>query len=354
MSAPKKEEREVVQALNVLRRYGAELERRGIDNPASIPQKVVDAGNYLFRTVGDSFSRRVCLAGTREMVSDNIKLFHQGKINKQKFLKRTKFDLLPFGRRPAAIQLFNDGDIEGYANLLGKEFVNLGQFTYEPEDMPLVFSGAIGRLASVFMSWPIEYIEMQAHFVKTGHWESILYYYLAAMAVQNGLRYAGIETNPYGYGDVQIGNHRISLIPGGWFLSGSMPTGFSPAIQILLTGGKVVGVHTKGASDRFLAETREEFKRAAKILIPFGLAAGDIIQAIEEIQSGTYGKRDKNGRLIYVSDESEVILRGLGFTTPAESEKRYREPVYEVWEPGYQPSKPIGPRREAPSWWATY
>lgn len=334
INAPKKEEREVVNALNILRRYGAELERRGIDNPASIPQKVVDAGNFLFRKV-DSGSRRICLTGTREMVSDAYKLLHQGKINKQEFLKKTKFDLLPFGRRPEAIELFNNGEIEGYANLLGKEFVRLGQYTYEPEDMPLIFSGTMGRLASVFMSWPIEFIEMQAHFIKTGHWENVIYYYLAAMAVQNGLRYAGIETNPYGYGDVQIGNHRISLIPGGWFLFGSVPTGFSPAIQIIYSGGKAAAVYTKGASDRWLNEAKREFMRSTNILIPFGLAGKDIIQAIEEIQSGEYGKRDKNGRLIYISDESEVILRGLGFTTPTEAEEtgRYRKPIYEVGAP---------------------
>ncbi|GAH84393.1 unnamed protein product, partial [marine sediment metagenome] len=253
----------------------------------------------------DSLNRRVCLTGTREMVSDAYKLLHQGKINKQEFLKKTKFDLLPFGRRPEAIELFNNGETEKYANLLGEEFVKLGQYTYEAEDMPLLFAGNMGRLASVFMSWPIEYAEMQAHFVKTGHWEAILYYYLAATAVQNGLRYAGVEVNPYGYGDVKIGNHRISLIPGGWFLFGSVPTGFSPAIQILYSGGKAAAVYTKGASDRYLNEAKREFERATQILLPFKIAGSDIIQAIEEIQSGTYGKRDKNGRLIYISDETE-------------------------------------------------
>jgi len=198
--------------------------------------------------------------------------------------------------------------------------------------MPLLFSGSTGRLASVFMSWPIEYIEMQAHFVKTGHWENIIYYYLAAMAVQNGLRYAGIETNPYGYGDVKIGNHRISLVPGGWFLLGSIPTSFSPAIQILYTGGRVAAVYLKGGSDRYLNTIKQEFLRSTGVLAPFKIAGSDIVQAIKEIQSGTYGKRDKNGRLIYISDETEVILRGLGFTTPTEAEKtgRYREPIYEL------------------------
>ncbi|MBA7710425.1 hypothetical protein ES703_119367 [subsurface metagenome] len=255
INCPKKEEREVIEALNILRKYGAELERRGIDNPASVPQQVADAGNFLFRKV-DSLSRRVCLTGTREMVSDMYELYEKGKIDKQQFLKKTKFDLVPFGRRPEAIEFFNKGDMDGYRKVLGEEFVKLGQYTYEPEDMPLIFSGAVGRLASVFMSWPIEYIEMQAHFVKTGHWENIIYYYLAATAVQNGLRYAGIETNPYGYGDVKIGNHRISLVPGGWFLLGSIPTSFSPAIQILYTGGRVAAVYLKGGSDRYLNRER--------------------------------------------------------------------------------------------------
>lgn len=348
LAAPKEEEKEVVEALGILRRYGAELERRGIDNPSSIPQKVADAGNFLFRKV-DSLSRRVCLAGTREMVSDNYVLLHQGKINKQEFLKKTKFDLLPFGRRPEAIELFNDGDVEGYANVLGEEFVKLGQYTYEPESMPLIFSGATGRLASVFMSWPIEFAEMQAHFVKTGHWESILYYYLAASAVQNGLRYAGIETNPYGYGDVQVGNHRISLIPGGWFLAGSTPTGLSPALQIMYSGGRAVAVYGKGASDRYLNQVKQEFLRSTNIIAPFGLAVKDIIQAIEEIQSGTYGKRDKNGRLIYISDEAEVILRGLGFTTPTEAEDRYREPILELGEVT-KLSKKVK-KKEEKYWW---
>jgi len=348
LNCPKTEEREVIESLNILRKYGAELERRGIDNPASVPQKVADAGNFLFRKV-DSLNRRVCLTGTREMVSDAYKLLHQGKINKQQFLKKTKFDLLPFGRRPEAIELFNDGEIEKYANVLGEEFVKLGQYTYEAEDMPLAFAGSAGRLASVFMSWPIEYIEMQAHFVKTGHWERILYYYLAAMAVQNGLRKVGIETNPYGYGDVKIGNHRISLIPGGWFWTGSVPSGFSPAIQIIYSGGKAVAVYTKGASDRYLNEAKREFLRSTQIIAPFKLAISDVVQVIEEIQSGTYGKRDKNGRLIYISDETEVILRGLGFTTVEEAERRYREPIYEMFEPGYQPSKPSPIGRKAPT-----
>lgn len=352
-NAPRKDTRELADALNILRKYGAELERRGIDNPASIPQKVVDAGNFIFRKA-DGGSRLTGLGAHKELVPDMYKLYQQGKITKQQFLRRTKFDLVPFGRRPELIELFNKGDIEGYMKLSAKELIKLGQFTYEPEDMPLIFSGSLGRVASVFMTWPIEFAEMQGQFVQSRRWETILYYYLAAMAVQNGLRYAGIETNPYGYGDVKIGNHRISLIPGGWFLLGSAPTGFSPALQILYTGGRVVAVHGKGASDRFLAELRADLKRASKILIPFGLAGSDIIQAIEEIQSGTYGKRDKNGRLIYVSDESEVILRGLGFTTVEEAERRYREPIYEFGEEERKLGKPTPLRREAPSWWETH
>ena len=325
----RKDTRELADALGILRKYGAELERRGIDNPASIPQKVADAGNFLFRSA-DTGSRLTGLAAQRELVTDMYKLYQQGKIDKPTFLRKTKFDLVPFGRRPELIELFNKGDIEGYTNLSAKELIKLGQYTYEPEDMPLIFSGSVGRLASVFMTWPLEYAEMHGQFIKAGRWESILYYYLAAMTVQNTLRYAGIETNPYGYGDIKIGTHRISLIPGGWFLLGSAPTGFSPALQILYTGGRVVAVHAKGASDRFLGQLRQELKRSTDILIPFRISQADITQAIIEIQSGTYGKRDKNGRLIYISDETEVILRGLGFSTVEEAQRRYREPIYEL------------------------
>lgn len=336
LSAPKTNERQLIESLNVLRKYGAELERRGVDNPASIPQRAIDASNFLFRSV-DSGSRRVCLSGTRALVHDEHKLLQQGKIDRGQFLKKTKFDLLPFGARPKALQLFKDGDIEGYANHLGKEFVKLGQYTYEPEDMPLAFAGNLGRLSSIFMSWPIEFAEMQAHFAKTGHWESILYYYVAATLVQNGLREAGIETNPYGYGDIEIGNHRISLIPGGWFLFGSVPTSFTPVLQVMYSGGRVVAVYLKGASDRYLNEVKNEFARSTQVLAPFRVAESDVAQAITEIMSGKYGKRDKNGRLIYVSDASEVILRGLGFTTVEEAQKtgRYREPIYKH-EPGHE------------------
>lgn len=336
INAPKQDERELIESLNVLRKYGAELERRGVDNPASIPQRVIDASNFLFRCV-DSGSRRVCLSGSRKLVHDKYKLLQDGKIDRGQFLKKTKFDLLPFGARPKALELFRDGDIEGYANHLGKELVKLGQYTYEAEDMPLAFAGNMGRLSSIFLSWPIEFAEMQAHFIKTGHWERILYYYVAATLVQNGLREAGIETNPYGYGDIEIGDHRISLIPGGWFLFGSVPTSFTPVLQVIYSGGRVAGVYLKGASDRYLNEVKNEFLRSTQVLAPFRIAEADIAQAITEIISGKYGKRDKNGRLIYISDLSEVILRGLGFTTPTEAEEtgRYREPIYKQ-EPSRQ------------------
>ncbi|MBA7710426.1 hypothetical protein ES703_119368 [subsurface metagenome] len=91
----------------------------------------------------------------------------------------------------------------------------------------------------------------------------------------------------------------------------------------------MAAVYLKGGSDRYLNEVKQEFLRSTGVLAPFKIAGSDIIQAIEEIQSGTYGKRDKNGRLIYISDETEVILRGLGFTTVEEARRRYRKPIWE-------------------------
>lgn len=115
-----------------------------------------------------------------------------------------------------------------------------------------------------------------------------------------------------------------------------------------------MATYAKGASDRYLNEVKQEFLRSTQVLAPFKIAASDIVQAIEEIQSGKYGKRDKNGRLIYISDETEVILRGLGFTTVQEAERRYREPIYKVGEEERRLGKPTPIRREAPSWWETH
>jgi len=335
MDCSKPEEKKVIESLNILRRYGAELERRGIENPASIPQKIVDAGNFLFR-LADSLHRRVSMAAARDLVRDMDILFKKGKINQAEFLNRTKFSVIPYGRQKEALELINKGDMEGYANLLGKEGTLLGQYTYESEDMPLAFAGNAGRLASVFMSWPIEFAEMNYHFYKTGNWKAFIYYYLAAVAVQNGLRQAGIETNPYGYGDIKVGNTRISLIPGGWFLTGSFPTGPAPAVQILISGEKLAALYLKGTSKYNLAIAKRDFFRSLNIIKPAGLALQDAKAAWKDIElgikTGKYGKRDKNGKLIYISNLPEVILRGLGFTTPTEAEKtgKYSKPILEI------------------------
>lgn len=329
------EERKAVESLNIIRHYGIMLENVGQKAVVSPPQKVVDVALYLFMKV-DAGSRRTGHGAQVVVTEDAETLLKSGAIDEEKFLKMTKFNLTLSSDQPRILEILRTQGAKAYADEVAKDLIHLTQYDYSPANMPVLFAGKLGRIMGMFTSWPIQFLEMQARFVKQGEWSRIVYYILGALGIINAARFAGIEVGQPGYPEIKIGNTRIALIPGGWFLTGSMPQDLSPATVMLYQGGKLVMLFTKGGWNNWVKSAYSDFKRASKLMQPFGISSNDFIQMFKEIESGKYGKRDKNGRLIYLSDEAEVIKRGLGFTTTQEIEKTGRDTGPKLEFKGYQ------------------
>ena len=329
------EEKKLVESLNILRQYGVMLERHGIDAPINVPQKIVNAALYLFMK-GDAGDRRLGHGAQTVLTEDAYALLKSEAINEEEFFKMTKLNLTLWSDQPRIKEIFRTRGPQAYADEVAKDLVHLTQYDYSSANMPTLFAGKMGRLFGMFTSWPIQFAEMQARYFKQGEKIRFLYYILTSLAIINAARLAGIETGEPGYPEVKVGNTRIALIPGGWFLTGSMPTDVAPSAQIMYQGGKLVMAVMGGGWDYWAKSAFSDFKRASKLLVPLGISSSDLHQMFKELKDGKYGKRDKNGRLIYISDEAEVIMRGLGLTTTKEIEETGRDTGPKLELKGYK------------------
>lgn len=87
-----------------------------------------------------------------------------------KFLKEGKIAELPGGReiKDTVLKAINSGDTQGAKDLYAVEMLSNLQFVYGKANRPEFMRGALGNLTGIFMSYPLNSVEMVRYFAKRG------------------------------------------------------------------------------------------------------------------------------------------------------------------------------------------